>query len=162
MSGVAGSIPYAPPETINDNYKAGYYKTSYDIWSMACIMLEIIQYYRGGSIAVKAFREQRLNETPSPQPRTAQFWKVEAGRELRLKPSVDAVLNWLSKSLIKADTQMGLLLTKMLNVSPGNRPTALECYQELQKMLLVEEVTHNNKYRWKSSMLVCYLNHLPR
>ncbi|PMD57433.1 kinase-like protein [Hyaloscypha bicolor E] len=44
---------------------------AYDVWSMACIMTEVIEYIINGSAGFQSFRQQRINEDQS----SAAFWK---------------------------------------------------------------------------------------
>lgn len=69
---------------------------AYDVWSLACIMVEIIVYISGGSGAVRTFAEELAKED-SPQMPAQTFWKQnEEGYTLKRK--VTQLLAELQKS----------------------------------------------------------------
>lgn len=113
-----GDFNYRPPPPIPTNR----WSRKYDIWSLGCIMIEIIIYLRRGKDAVNEFAKD-LEEDDSVETRSQTFWKKDQGRYI-LKKSVKHLLDQdLQDPRDPYLKQIARLLQQMLNIDPNLRPT---------------------------------------
>ena len=136
-----GSITYQPPEASPTNISINsldFGKTinqihrSYDIWSLACIMFEVLVYLLGnGQAALQDFERERRN-----QPLEGAFYTATDPK--RLKACVQTRLTRYrdGKISVKADrdylTRILDLLIKMFDIDPRKRPASHEVYTKLK------------------------------
>ena len=111
----------------------------YDVWSLGCIMIEVITFiFGGGPPAVDKFKSDRDNENTG-----IAFHNGQNGSKARLKQSVEnAIVGCTSDEqcetlgLATSDYMHGLseLLRNMLDVNQGSRCTSDHVVEELAKL----------------------------
>ena len=130
--GDEGTAGYRPPETQMDpcmlNEKC-------DVWSMACIMMEVMLFLIEGKDSVKEFRRERYTRTHVWK--HDSFWEwLPDGDTFKLKQVVDSHLDRvqeLSQDAIDyALENLIALLRKMFSISPEDRGTIRECLIQLK------------------------------
>lgn len=133
-----GSPIYQAPEArptiaISESNDDGQIHRSYDIWSLACIMLEVLVFILDeGTSGLESFEKQRREE-----PLQGTFYT--GGTETKLKPSVQRLLDRYIKGdyQYKADQDyVGRvidLLGKMFSINQRNRPTSSDVYADLDR-----------------------------
>lgn len=90
----SGTSRYAPPETPSDDDEVGAHKPRsrlYDIWSIGCIMVELLVWLVEGFESIEALREE-----------TRHFW-VEVQNGHRINTRVNTLLNKFEENLKKFD-----------------------------------------------------------
>ncbi|KAG9229546.1 kinase-like domain-containing protein [Amylocarpus encephaloides] len=134
FSAQAGDYNYQPPPlekstdpVSRDNGELRWCR-SYDVWSLACIMTEVIEFLpkdraRGGPTAVEKFRRRRRAEDGSSQ----NFWKKDEKVGYVLKPCVLQVLDEFEQSRDQHLDAVTRLLRKMFSIHPLHRPPIAEC-----------------------------------
>ncbi|MCJ1265184.1 hypothetical protein MMC22_005059 [Lobaria immixta] len=115
-----GDSSYRPPPPKSP----ARYNRKYDIWSLACIMIEIIVYLRRGENAVNEFA-QALENDDNTETRSQNFWKQNQGR-YTLKKCVKDLLKKLQDPNDQYLKEVGEWLQKMLDIDPEGRPAATE------------------------------------
>jgi serine/threonine protein kinase len=124
-----GDYNYQPPRR---DPKSGW-SQAYDVWSMACVLTEIIEYIinvkdKNRSEGVTKFRTARELENPA----NAAFWIGGTGRyELRL--SVKKVLEGFRSPDDEYLNLVADLLDRMFEVEESKRPSMAECFNILSQ-----------------------------
>jgi serine/threonine protein kinase len=97
---------------------------AYDVWSMACIMTEVIVYITQGAEGFRSFRKRRFDEEES----CAAFWKKGSGEgSYELKVSVQETLNRFRKTQDRYLIMVTDLITSMFHINPLQRPPIADC-----------------------------------
>lgn len=96
---------------------------AYDVWSMACIMTEVINYIMHGSVGFKEFQKQRFEEDGL----SAAFWMEDSNGGYRLKSVVELVLYNFKESQDRYLIMVTDLLRTMLSIEPLQRPPMSDC-----------------------------------
>ncbi|USW54210.1 Putative serine/threonine-protein kinase, active [Septoria linicola] len=129
--GTVGTSDYAPPE--HELRQRSSLAASYDVWSMACVLLQALIFIRaaaegGGQDAVQTFYSQRLHETENNQ--SGAFW-VRNGHgtatQKVLRANVDRELRLLHNRRHPKTKSVIEQLRAMLSIDPRQRPTIREC-----------------------------------
>jgi serine/threonine protein kinase len=137
LLGGAGTSTYAPPEGNKSSTQS--LNRAYDIWSMGCILLEIILFVlydkgpKNNTSDVEVFATARLEEGVKRGVQLDQsFWK-EGKHGASLKDCVDERLKQLEK-LDDAYLKLAVkeIRTSMLNTTASNRHTAKDCHASLR------------------------------
>lgn len=123
LTNPGGDFNYRPPPDARWNRK-------YDIWSLACIMIEIIIYLQSGVGAVNKFSED-LEKEDNVETRSQTFWKQDRQGRYILKKRVKTLLDELQNSSDQYLKEVGRLLQSMLDIDPGNRPEVTEVCEAL-------------------------------
>jgi serine/threonine protein kinase len=112
-----------PPQQAIANYDTDLrWNRAYDVWSLACIMTEVVEYItQGGAKGFKAFRERRLKEDCS----SAAFWKVDKDKYV-LRTSVQITLD-RSRGQDQYLNMVIDLLENMFSIDPLQRPPMGDC-----------------------------------
>ena len=124
LTNPGGDFNYRQPPTESRLSRA------YDVWSLACIMVEIIVYIMHGRSAVQSFAND-LEIEDSTQTRAQTFWKQDGGRYV-LKTRVTRLLQELQES--RKDLylkKVGIQLQAMFEISPKLRPTTADVFKAL-------------------------------
>ena len=122
---------YFSPESLDENFSQQKIGRASDIWSLGCVIIEVITFCEHGVKGVSRFRSIRRTEG---RPRYINSWFHSNGK---MKIEVD---NWLSKlrGNAQSDTVKALatLSRNMLNEIPDNRPSADAVHLELASIAL--------------------------
>lgn len=136
-----GTSRYEPPETDEQrsNKKPTARSRAYDVWSMGCILLELLLWLLGGYRAVEDLKSQ-----------TAYFWKEAPGRQrisYEIHPEVVVYMDHISEHATEDTVYRDLLhviRTRLLVVrapisedyksSPGCREIASELHKTLRSI----------------------------
>jgi serine/threonine protein kinase len=102
---------------------------AYDVWSMACIMTEVIEYIMHGSAGFKRFREQRFGEDRL----SAAFWTGDSNGGYRLKSAVELVLYKFEESQDRYLITVTNLIRTMFSIEPLQRPPISDCLDILSE-----------------------------
>lgn len=142
-----GSLIYQPPEaaffprTIEIS-ELSHQSRRYDVWSLACIMFEVLKYVLAGGpdegkgkSAVEAFEKARKHEDGGEA-----YYTYASSRQGELKGCIRRELKYLSSKpqAFNADKTylrgVASLLEKMFTVNPKFRPTSSEVHKELEDL----------------------------
>jgi serine/threonine protein kinase len=146
LTALPGTAAYAPPPwDPNNGGEFRRWSRAYDVWSIACIMVEIIHHIRKGQRSVKTFYDQRLREDIvqyENRSQAATFWKKDPKNQhgYVLK---DCVLNFLKEIESSNDGYLVMVarrLEKMLDIDATNRPSVADCHKILS--------TNISPYQW--------------
>ncbi|KAH8673162.1 kinase-like domain-containing protein [Ilyonectria robusta] len=122
----SGTQDHKPPERdAQDDRNVGDLTKSYDIWSMACVLLQVCIYITKGQGGIESFNADRFR----PDSSNPEFWHLEANGRLGLRPSVTAELKAIERLLVE-DTRTRTIvatLRLMFKIDPTKRPTAAAC-----------------------------------
>lgn len=103
-----GTSRYTPPEMRDRNEEGKPRSRTYDLWSMGCVILELLVWLTSGYNALNGFKS-----------RTPHFWSDEigkaAGHQIFIHPYVNAYMETLSQNL-QADGRGDSLLMDLLNI----------------------------------------------
>ena len=118
-----GDFNYGPPRTEHRWTRA------YDIYSLGCIMMEIVVHLKQGPNAVDEFA-QNLEKEDDAHTRSLTFW-LEKEEKYVLKDPVILLLREWQDSKDPYLRHVGGLLQKMLDIDPDVRPTVTQVYDTL-------------------------------
>lgn len=142
MPGAAGDEAYSPPERKMSR--------KYDIWSMGCILLEILTYtleFEGGIQKIDAARTLDGNKV-------LPFWEEVSEGNNQVRHGVKYHMDYLQGLTRYTENvsprgswfvrQILYLIRQMFSINPDNRPIARDAAQRLQNALHEETwLTHN-------------------
>jgi serine/threonine protein kinase len=138
FAGPGGTLSYRPPpENSRDKDAEQHWHRSYDVWSMACVMLETVHFVLGGTGRVKSFRDERESEEP-PNTISPAFWK-ETRTGPTLKKCVQASLIQLKSENDRYLTMVAKLLQRMFTIDAKARGNIMECLEDLSKDHLTDQ-----------------------
>jgi hypothetical protein len=138
FAGPGGTLSYQPPpEKSHDRDAQQHWHRTYDVWSMACVMLEIVHFVLGGTGRVKSFIAERESEEP-PYMRSSAFWKEGRGRPV-LKHCVQASLTKLKAENDRYLTMVANLLERMFTIDAKLRGSIIECLRDLSRDNLTDQ-----------------------
>lgn len=122
---------YAPPECCRQDISSEKPEVhrSGDIWSLGCIIAEVVTYMLDGAEGVKNFEKQRERTIDSV--RTYRFHR--GGAE---EPAVTTWITKLRCSESRTERMLGQLVQQMLQLDHRNRPKAQEVESKLQFIVL--------------------------
>lgn len=150
-----GTTAYRPPDplpvgprghavnTVNGEEASQnrHWSRAYDIWSIACVMMEVIEYIRSGPEGFKNFRDSRVNDDHGSPTTSASFWRensMERGPEL--KQSVrEKLKSFRAQANNQADRYLNSvtgLLVRMFDMTAQTRPNMAECLSVLSQNFL--------------------------
>ncbi|KAI0199845.1 hypothetical protein F4808DRAFT_451252 [Astrocystis sublimbata] len=112
----SGTFRYEPPEMDKDRTSKNPRSRQYDIWSMGCIMVELLVWLLYGSEAVKRFR----NATP-------QFWERTSGTtKYYVSSYVNACLDMMNEYMLNLVRRRALVVdvSDEYKSSPSHREIA--------------------------------------
>ncbi|KAJ9495077.1 hypothetical protein H2202_009552 [Exophiala xenobiotica] len=144
-----GDPVYGAPDTILE----GKSSRPYDIWSMGCVMLELLTWIIGTSIegnSVQAFQDARLKTIANAYgDQDTAFWYQDESRRVLLKPAVVEQLKILQKHCEGRGVFPELIhwTGRMLNVHPGSRPDASQVSNAFKAIMLqLQQDLKNEKF----------------
>jgi serine/threonine protein kinase len=133
LSAQVGDLNYQPPplEAPVRELAAGLgsvdestWSCAYDVWSMACIMTEVIEYItNGGPDGFRSFRESRRKEHDS----SIAFWKASPEGGYELRRSVRRTLERFRSYEERYLNTVTNLLEAMFSIRPEDRPSLTDC-----------------------------------
>lgn len=132
-----GTLNYTPPPSYsrrkfsNDQLPSpgDWWSREYDVWSLACVSVEVLIFIVDGANAPYRFYDKQLNEDPQ---RLGTFWMTTETGELVLKDSVGDRLSGLG--LAAGDqylTRVADQIKKMIPIQRSETVTVKSCHQEL-------------------------------
>ena len=143
-----GDSNYQPPpfqvfqNGYPDNEHGPYWNRAYDVWSMACIMTEVIEYIvHGGSEGFANFQAARRAESPS----SIAFWgevpgqHFNSGRRYELRRSVHETLQRFRDFHDQYLNTVTDLLESMFSMNPMDRPTISDCVEIVSQDIPTDE-----------------------
>lgn len=126
----AGTQDHKPPErdAQGDRY-VGDPTKSYDIWSMACVLLQVCIYITKGQRGIKSFNAGRFQPDSSNTESKPEFWKREENGTSVLRKSVTDELKAIETLLVEDSRTRTIVATLrlMFKIDPTKRPTAAAC-----------------------------------
>ena len=137
-----GDFNYQPPVPLTSNHGPRQdtsdpkWLQACDVWSMACVLLEVIEYIksRDGPERVKQFRANR--ETDNQLNRA--FWiAIPGGYDIRR--SVRLTLRDFRSLQDQYLNSVTNLLEGMLSIDPSNRPTMAQCHAIISQNVPTDE-----------------------
>jgi serine/threonine protein kinase len=137
FTGPPGTLSHQPPPVWGDNGDAQYHWHRYDVWSMACVMLDIIHFVLRGSGGVKQFITEREKEEPA-NTKSSVFWK-RGTRGFVLKRCVQKSLTDLKAGNDRYLTMVANLLQQMFSIDPQARLTIAQCAKRLSMDHLTDQ-----------------------
>jgi serine/threonine protein kinase len=117
----------SPPDQVQDIGLR--WTRAYDVWSMACIMTEVIEYIMHGSAGFGKFREQRFEEGRL----SAAFWTKHDNGGYGLKNAVELVLCKFEETQDHYLIMVTNLIRTMFSIDPLQRPTISDCLSILSE-----------------------------
>ena len=120
-----GDYNYGPP----GSRKSVTWSQAYDVWSMACVLTEIIEYiYQiNGCDAVAKFRKNRRADYRDSD---NAFWiPRDGGRSFEIRPSVKKILGAFKIAEDPYLKEVTDLLERMFAVRESERPSMAQCSQ---------------------------------
>ncbi|KAH7011261.1 kinase-like domain-containing protein [Ilyonectria destructans] len=121
-----GTQDHKPPEISGQsNGNAEVLTQAYDIWSMACVLLQVCIYITKGQGEIQSFNAERFR----PDSTNPEFWQREANGTSVLRPSVTAELKAIETGEVKDPRTQTIVetLRLMFSIDPRQRPTAAGC-----------------------------------
>ena len=137
---IRGRGPYEPPEVSNvrvDGRKC-------DVWSIGCVLSEVIEFALGGKQAVDEFRRLRFSPTPF-QGADDYFYQTKAcieiephSRDSNNTEVKSQIIEWFAERSVASSSpwirECMDLLKKLLVIDPSQRATARETLEELDNI----------------------------
>jgi serine/threonine protein kinase len=115
-----GDPNYRPPKRPRDSR----WTQAYDVWSMACVLTEVIEYIMNGSDALQKFRDDRCSDRKGDY----AFWKLYPGKnDFGLRPSVEKALERFRDPHDQYLNSVTDLLGRMFSIEAAQRPSLEEC-----------------------------------
>lgn len=136
-----GTFSYQPPPTTSNNSEVRErWHRCYDVWSMACVMLEVICFILKGRDGVIGFSTARYDEREL-HVSAATFWKPSSTSSggFKLKDCVLALLGELKMENDRYLRRVSELIEKMLTIDPLSRPAILKCQETLSSDILMDQ-----------------------
>ncbi|KAK6081228.1 serine/threonine protein kinase [Seiridium cupressi] len=131
----AGTNYYQPPEVTWPRPNANPLKTKYDVWSMACVLLEVLIFIDSGLDRLQLFRARvKGNDEPN-----FAFWQGTSPQEIVLRPAVTDRLRTFEDQGNRRIQPVIRLLRAMLSIFPEQRPTMRSCLGDLTRLNLNPE-----------------------
>lgn len=147
LTALMGDTNYQPPippysqRQYRDHERGPPLSRAYDVWSVACIMTEVIEYITNrGSEGFRNFQAARRGEDPTSQ----AFWKdssqtVQQTVNYKLRQSVQDALDRFRSFQDQYLNTVTVLLEQMFDINPLNRPTIADCLEIVSQDLPADE-----------------------
>ncbi|KAI1176227.1 hypothetical protein F4777DRAFT_588102 [Nemania sp. FL0916] len=127
----SGTFRYEPPEMDKDRHNGRPRSRQYDIWSMGCIMIDLLVWLLYGYDAVKRFRKTAV-----------QFWERTSATDYYIAPYISACMDSMEKHLGEGTAYTSLLRLVRRRVlivdvsdeyksSPSHREIASELHRQM-------------------------------
>lgn len=139
LEGGPGSHDYAPPEVQARPGSSGssILRKSYDIWSLGCVLLEVLVLLRSSSDSDGswAFLSARQSRSASEAECDAAFWSEDVSRIFHLRPAVENRLSRLESSQNESLSRVSRTIRKMLSVDHERRPDLEDCLRDFRNIV---------------------------
>jgi serine/threonine protein kinase len=117
---------YTPPECCeSENGERPIVRRSSDIWSLGCIIAEVVTYIRDGAQGVADFERQRVFQEGS-------YIRHRFHRGRREEPAVIAWIRQRQQSRSRTRRMLGRLVGEILQLEPEKRPRAQEVDEKMR------------------------------
>jgi hypothetical protein len=136
---------YQPPPSFKT--KSDWYVATFDVWSIACMMIEVILYIlaipEGSEKAIsriESFRQERQNENTDGSD-SRSFWTetlLSSGAH-NVKSSVSKVISSFRSLNDRYLTSVSNLLQDMLSIDPETRPLLGKCYMDISQPVATDD-----------------------
>lgn len=126
-----GTQDHKPPEISGkSNGDVEFLTQAYDVWSMACVLLQVCIYITKGQRGIESFNADRFRREPS----NPEFWQRKAKGGSVLRSSVTTELNAIETCKVKDPRTQTIVATLrlMFSIDPRERPTAASCIGRLR------------------------------
>lgn len=145
-----GTYDYRPPskyskpknETINDPSQGRWWSREYDVWSLACISVEVLALIVDGPDAPSTFYEDRKKEE-NEGPGT--FWKMTSSGEV-LKESVRRRLMGFRAHQDDYLTRVAEQVEKMFRIERSEPVTVKACQRELSASVKIDRYVFKGQF----------------
>lgn len=114
------------------NYDTHRVRRSSDVWSLGCVMLNVLTYMKKGSAGVDAFEQKREFQVDG-----VEYNLYHAGTQA--SPAIGEWISHLREKSTDADIILLRLIEKMLHMDPGQRPQASEVASEAMRASLLAQ-----------------------
>jgi serine/threonine protein kinase len=133
----SGTPVYRAPESM-------YEKTSrpYDLWSLGCVYLELLVWYLEGFDKLKEFRDTREREVrPGGACDEGFYYTNDSGPKpnFHLRDVVQKKMAYVIQNSDKDLKHIAEAIPRLLNVNPGERPTADKLARDLKRPYMEEK-----------------------
>ncbi|ETS82446.1 hypothetical protein PFICI_04322 [Pestalotiopsis fici W106-1] len=151
----AGTNLYQPPEVTRPRSNTNPFTFAYDVWSMACVLLEVLVFIEFGLSELRLFRSRvRGNDEDE-----YAFWQGTSPHDMVLRPAVTGRLQTLEDQGDQRTRAAIRQLRAMLSIFPDQRPTMRSCLGEFQRINLnrqdlglpTQDWMNCGLERWKTS-----------
>jgi serine/threonine protein kinase len=122
-----------------DIHQHGRASRPYDMWSLGCVFLEIMNWALATDLDLDEFAMQRLQEIPDAKGHpNATFWYMDTAGGLHLKPAVVNKLAELREACTgrRAFKRLVEIIEILMAIKPEDRPGASALCSELDAILL--------------------------
>lgn len=138
----AGTFNYRPPpsyskqkaDTTDDLVQKKWWTREYDVWSLACVSVEVLAFIVDGADAPERFSQERKQEDLHSY---SNFWKTTSGVDV-LKESVQRRLARYRQQGDEYLTRVAEQVEKMFQVERSEPVTAKACHRELSASVKVD------------------------
>ena len=140
----SGTVTYEPPEALSGE---GATSRPYDIWSLGCVILELLLWAVFGFDSVQSFAQERRGRSFPDSPTNIlvddAFWEMKGGCPV-LRHAVKEKLRLLEESVLKRESQhfkeVVELIWQMLECNPQKRIVARTLWNRLDGIFKQKEV----------------------
>ncbi|KAK6206372.1 hypothetical protein LQW54_007826 [Pestalotiopsis sp. IQ-011] len=132
---LAGTNDYQPPEVTWPRSNTSPLELKYDVWSMACVLLEVLVFIDSGFYELQMFRARVKGSDESAM----AFWQGTSPHDIVLRYAVTDRLKTLEDQGDRRTQAVIRQLRAMLRTDPANRPTMRSCLGEFTRLNLNRE-----------------------
>lgn len=128
----AGQNYYQPPEVTRPRSGTNAFGFAYDVWSMACVLLEVLVFIESGLDELRVFRSRVQGNDEVEY----AFWHGNSTHDMVLRPTVTTCLQTLEDQKDQRIRDAVRQLRAMLSIFPDQRPTMRSCLGEFERINL--------------------------
>lgn len=132
---LAGTTDYQPPEVTWPRSNTSPLGLKYDVWSMACVLLEVLVFIDSGFYELQMFRVRVKGNDESAM----AFWQGTSPHDIVLRHAVTDRLRTFEDQGDRRTQAVIRQLRTMLGIDPANRPTMRSCLGEFTRLNLNRE-----------------------
>lgn len=129
---LAGTTDYQPPEVTWPRTNTNPLGLKYDVWSMACVLLEVLVFIDSGFYELQMFRVRVKGNDESAM----AFWQGTSPHDIVLRHAVTDRLRTFEDQGDRRIQAVIRQLRTMLGIDPANRPTMRSCLGEFTRLNL--------------------------
>lgn len=146
---------YQPPEVTMPRSNTEPLTLAYDVWSMACVLLEVLVFVESGFSELRLFRSRIRGNDENEY----AFWHGTSSHDIVLRPAVASRLQTMEDQGDPRTRAAVRQLRAMLSIFPDQRPTMRSCLGEFQRInlnrqdlgLSTQDWMNCGLERWKTS-----------